>query len=129
MDLLRNIIGHIIAIIGALLTVWFFIILGITVLAVILNLVFSIWEKWKNRKPPTPPNPELRKQAFLFVGGIYFLTLATIYVLAQFAPVKAHFDAVLKEFSGSVTIAATGILGAFLSIFVIAIIAIRYLSK
>jgi len=88
-----------------------------------------VWQHWKEKKPHPEPNPVLRKQAFLFVGGIYFLTLCTIFVLSQFAPVKAHFDAILKEFGGSITVAASGILGAFLAIFVIAVIAVRYLSR
>lgn len=72
---------------------------------------------------------EVAKRGLLTVGGLYVLNLGTLWVLMHFGPVSGGVKGIVKPFGGSLSIAAAGVLGGFVVLFLVSVIGFHYLTK
>lgn len=70
------------------------------------------------------------KRGFMMVAALYLLDLLVLYLLSIMGgPISGSIHGVVKELGGSITIAAAGLFGAFLVMFIVSIAGLRYLIK
>jgi hypothetical protein len=73
---------------------------------------------------------QLMQRGLLTMTGLYGLNFVLLWGLSRLGgPVGGSVHGIFRELGGNVTIAAAGILGAFLVLFIISVFAFRYLTK
>lgn len=72
---------------------------------------------------------EVVKRGLLTIGGLYLLNLGTLWALRSFGPICAGVNGIVKPFGGNLSIAAAGVLGSFVVLFTVSVIAFRYVTR